>query len=375
MKGPQKSYCDMVDEALLAKQEAEQKSGDTYFPLRPSSAGYCGRKLAYELAANEKIIEKRYETRKPSIIRLLSLGHGIEYHVLRYLDSIPGYKVKFKQQVVSLFNLPSGRLIEGSVDAVMWPSDPTLTPGLLDVKSVGDRWAQAYQSAWDQMKAKYERMQTVERFGEDAFYVKDPIAFLNDVGEDALVANIMQINLYGCSSFMKERKVDHGIVMRYNKNSSKHMEVRFDLSDDLYEYVKEKFCAIETSVMEKRDPALVDRDFALGSQACAFCPYADMCWEGANTKKPYYNTLPKKRWATRIGELGDDKVAAELKEMFDKVMQAESVIDQAKAVEGKILTRMANLRIQRIKLDENNVFEAKELKSPKPHFELRRTKE
>lgn len=372
MRGPSQSFCSLVDEALLKKQKESQEKPDQYFPLRPSSAGYCARKLAYELAAFEGLADKIHEARPASVIRLLSLGNGIEWHVLKYLETITSHKIRYKQQVVSLFNLPSGRLIEGSVDAVMMPVDPKKgTPGVLDVKSKGDGWSVAYKTRWEEEKDRYSRLASVEQFEEDGFYIKDVIAFLNEVGEDALVANITQINSYIGSDFMQERGADWGSILRYNKNNSKHIEVRFAYSPALFALTKKKFSDIENAVLKKKKPELIEKEFVLGSQACGFCPYQGRCWPDVDAKRAHFKTYPKKQWATKVAEL---EGAPALRDYFSELDIASAASSSLDNIETKILKEMESHDVRKIMLDDGRIYEAVFLKSPKPHLELRRSK-
>lgn len=365
--GPKKSYVDLLDETLLANQKKEQE-GKGYYPLRPSASGYCSRKLAYELAAFEGKGEKIHEDRKPNVIRLLGLGHQIEYGALKELALIPGMSIKFKQQVVSMFKLPSGRIIEGSTDAVMWSEE---SRGLLDVKSVGNRWSAGFQSRWDEMMHHYDTLTTMVKFGHNSWWVEDPIAFFEEVGEDSLVANITQVNLYACSPFMQERGIDHGSIFRYEKASSQISEVRFKPSMELFNRVKRRFGDIEKAVA-KGDPELVKRDFGLGSQACAYCPYRSKCHPSANATKEHYKTMPKKNWAERLENL---EGAPLLEKLFNDYLTQEKVVKDHEITKAAILKELADHEIRKVKLQDGQVFEVKTLQSPKPHNQLRRGKE
>jgi len=356
--GPERSYCALLDEALLRKQSEAAPSA--YFPLRPSSAGYCGRKLAFELAAHQGRIQPRPEVKKPNIIRLLDFGHSVEFHALRQFQAVTGIKQRFKQQVVSIFKLDSGRLIEGSTDVAFETGD---SRGLVDVKSVGVRWSKAYQNTWDEMLAKYESMSTVIKFDDNAYYVHDLEAFLEEVGEDALVANLAQLNLYLCSDFMQERGYDHGVIYRYAKNDSRHMEIRFRPSFTHKETIRQKFSAIEAAAK----PTDIPRGAVLGSMACAFCPWASECWpEIVNTKHEYFDTLPKKTWPVRA--------PAALQKLFDEWIEAETAMVKAQPSMTKIIDGMLQAKIKKVRLTDNSVFEIVFLKSPKPRYELRRSK-
>jgi hypothetical protein len=363
--GPAKSYCTLVDEALIKKAEGE-RDNNKYYPLRPSAAGYCARKLTYDTMAFLGIWPKKHEERKPSVIRLLSLGHSIEYHALRNLELIDGFQVKYKQQTVSMFRLTSGRLIEGSIDAVMWSDEHK---AVLDVKSVGDRFDSAFATKWKATEEKYDKLPSMEKFDESAWHIADPVAFLNDVGPDDPVAqNIQQINLYLCSDFLKERGVTHGVIYRYAKNNSAHQEIRFAPSETLFHHTKAKFDEIEQAALAKK-PERVEREMPLGSMACAFCPYAEDCRPGYNTKKDWFKTFPPRKWPTKIGELS---YAEELEELFAQRAKHEAETMSSEAVANKILLLMEQEQVEKLQLEDGSIYERKFLKSPYPHFELRK---
>ena len=365
--GPEKSFTRMVDEALTARAEADKlKPG--YNPLRPSAAGYCARKLAYDYSAFLGYSEKIHEDRKPSVIRLLNLGHSIEYQALKELDMIPGFSVRFKQQVVDMFTLPSGKRIEGSVDALMVSDDHKV---LLDVKSVGLRWHSAFGNSWKNMMEKYDRLPTMQQFDDNAWYIDDVIAWMDEIGEDALVANVTQINLYACSQFMKDRGVEVGVVYRYCKSNSETMEIRFKTSPELFERVKAKYSLIEAAV-EAKTPEIVPKEFVLGSQACGFCPYQKRCWPEVSAKKEYFNTFPKKDWPERVGDLD---AAPELTKLFSQLHTHQNSLDQKEITEQLILKIMIESQVDKLKLEDGAIYRRVFLRSPKPHFELRRSYE
>ena len=355
----------MLDEALTKKDAEEQAAPSKYFPLRPSAAGYCAKKLSYQLAAYRGTGPHMPDPRKPNIKRLLDLGHNIEYHALKiFKDALPEMKQRFKQQVVDMFRLDSGILIEGSTDVAFIDQK-----ALVDVKSVGPRWSKGYKSTWDEMLAKYEDMATVIKFDENAFYVHDIKAFFAEVGEDALVANITQLNLDLCTEFMRARGLDHGVIYRYNKADSRHMEIRFAPSMELFEDIRVKFNHIDKACSAGGPgPDAVPRGAMLGSMACAFCPYAAQCWpEVADSRKEWFKTMPKKQWATDAG--------SELGQLFTELGTHKAAETETERLTAAILSVMVGKEMKKIKLDDGRVYEAKYLASPKPHYELRLTKE
>ena len=376
--GPEKSYCDLLDEAIEAKlkQEQEDKKSGKYkgaFPLRPSAAGKCSRALAYDLMSWRGFADYPYETFKPSVYRLLQLGTSVEWSALRNFKEVKSIRQAYGQQTVTLFRLPEYKdqpsiLIEGSVDSVFINDK---SKGVVDVKSVGNGWSAAYSNRWDEMLAKYAGMSSLHQFGESAFYADDVIAFLQELGDDRLSENIIQINGYCMSQFMLDRGIDHGAVYRYSKVDSKHMEIRFRPSEQLFRYVEDKFKRINEAVIDK-EPERIEKDYLLGAMQCSFCPYKTMCWPEADAKKSYFKTLPPKKWPKRTSEMGETGDTLEmLVKQLDVVSEAAADL---KPLEKDILKIMVDAKQYRIELSDGRVYEAKFLKTPQPHYELRRSK-
>lgn len=385
--GPEKSYCQLIDDQIEATQAEERANPKpSYFPMRPSSAGYCGRKVAYDYAAYEEILPREVEIRKPNIIRLLGLGHTIENHAISFMYKLPGYKIKYKQQTISMFKLPSGRIFEGSIDLVV--EDPNGELCVMDIKSVGNGWNQSFKTRWDSLFDKYERLPSVKRIDTFGFYIEDPMAFLDEVGEDALTANIVQLNLYACGDFLQDRKVSHASVYRYEKNGSQHMEVRFKPCMKLYEATKAKMSLIETAVLTTK-AALADlkegdtiplqyieavpKDYVLGTMACNYCPYVQRCWPGATNKDKWSSTGGgKKKWATKIEEV---EGSLELEAMFDRLELLNDASTEKDLLEKEIILHLDSQQVIKVKTAKGKVYDLVQLKSPKPHIELRKGKE
>lgn len=365
--GPQAGYTDLLDFEITEKLKSEAK--DKFFPLRPSSAGACSRRLAYDLMEYYGHAEYEKELQKPEVYRLLNLGHSVEFSALRNLELLHGFKLKYKQQVVTIEKLKpyaeeEAPLIEGSIDVVLW-SD--VYKCVLDVKSQKDGWSVAYKSRWEETLDKYKRMQTLQRIGESAYYADDLDKFIAELGDDFLVDNLLQLNLYATTSFAKERGIDHGVIYKYNKNSSQHYEIRFRPSEALKQQVIAKFQAVYNAV-QQRKPELVKKDCQLGSMRCAFCPYKQKCW-GEDALKAWFKTMPKKKWATKSREVEGAE------ELFAKYLALEPSLAEHEVIEKQIIKLLSEKEITKIKLDSGAVFDLKYLRSPREHFELRKGKE
>lgn len=378
--GPQESFCDLIDNHMLAMEQAKTTK---YYPLRPSASGYCARRLAYDLMDYHGYKSYGKEEKKPSVLRLLNFGHSVEFSALRNMDGLPGWDVKYKQQVLSMFRLDptepgtTGRLIEGSLDAVLW-SDAHRA--LLDVKSVGDRWSGSFKGKWEELLDKYSNMKSLVPFGNvdakegyKAFYADSLEDFIAELNGDFLCDNLYQLNLYACSPFLVERGISIAVVYRYNKNDSRHMEIRFRPSQAVYQQTFQKFNSINQAVA-RRDPESIDRQSFLGSFRCAYCPHAKHCWGDADSLKAWFATFPEREWPVRLNELSNSEAAQRLAGLFADYTAEKSHTSEADKIETQILEICTQEKITKLQLDNKQVYEVKYLKSPKPHFELRRGK-
>ncbi len=290
--GPEVGYVDLIDNALLERQAKEQSQPSQWNPLRPSAAGKCARALAYEFHEyrGKAVYEK--EVRKPSIIRLLNLGHSIEYHMLRMMGDVEFFKVKYKQQVLTFFPISETERIEGSIDFVIYAPQHRAVG---DVKSKGDKFYQYKKTKWDMEITKLKNMASVQTLSSQAFWVEDLKAFLEELDDPFFADNFLQLNLYACNSFMQERGIDHAFILRYNKNDSRVMEVRFKPSPELAAYVEKKFTRIAQTIDTDQSPEEIEKEFDLGSIRCAFCQFASKCHPGADALKAFFATFRNKR--------------------------------------------------------------------------------
>ena len=294
--GPKVGWTDLLDHRAMEdiKEDAARRRGA--FPLRPSSAGQCARKLGYELQeyqAGKPLYEG--EQKSPATRRLLNLGYHVERAVVWDMKLLKGFaKAKYLQQVVTIMQIKDGPLIEGSLDLVL-KADGTVC--LMDVKSAKDKFDRFYATKWDATLAKFGENPHVVTLSDTAFFIKDLPAFMKEHNDPFLNDNLYQLNLYGCTDFAKERNVDHCSIYKYNKNDSRHYELRWAPCEATSELVKEKFERVYTTLKEGK-PKDIARDYGLGNIKCAFCPYNGDCWgkDKEAIKKEFYRTLPKKRW-------------------------------------------------------------------------------
>lgn len=369
--GPQTGYTDLIDEALL-KVEAEKDSN--YFPLRPSAAGYCSRRLAYDLMQYRGHATYEKEVKRPDTLRLLNLGSSIEWHSIKNFDLIqkvdPTFKVKYKQQSVVLFRLEDTQeLVEGSIDlALVGTNDGAI----LDVKSKGDKFSKAFKTAWDESIEAFRNFKSLVTISETAFYAPNLETFLEELKDPFFADNFHQVNAYLCTEWSKQHGFTHGAIYRYNKNDSQHLEIRFAPSDNLFRAFQDK-CNKVNAAVEKQDPESVPKDYMLGSSRCAFCPYAKECWGDADSLKEYFKTFPQKQWPVD-SKLLDDGLDDEIEALYGQYQVGVLEAAAKEEVEEKILKIMTDSGVEKIRFKNGDVYEAKYLKSPKPHFELRRSK-
>lgn len=348
MNGPT-SYVELLNSILIEK-DLERDIGN---PLRPSNAGACARRIAHEFAGFLGLEEIVKEKRKPSVLRLLNLGHFIESQVVEDFKDMPAFKVKYTQQEVDIFTLPFGTEVTGHTDLGIFADG---VAGILDVKSMGDRWEAAFVSKWEKLIAFYSRLSCVEHFGEDSFWVEDLGVFLEAIGtDDSLYKNLVQLNLYACCDFLKKKRVDHGSIIRYNKNNSKLMEIRFKPSQEVFNKTEDRFKLIE-SACQHEDVKLVPKERVLGSTDCAYCLYRPKCWPKASREEIYAGS-PKKKWAIE---------AADISEAFAFKLSQYQVVEEHSfdkdELEKAIILDLDQAGVSKVKLGKV-VYEVKHLKS------------
>lgn len=343
--GP-KSYVDLLD-AVVKNRASDQPNSS---PIRPSNAGTCTRRIAYDYLGFLGKGEVIHETRKPSVERLLKLGHFIETHVVDDLKDIPDMGVRFTQQLVEMFILPGGTTVEGSTDAVMWSKE---VRGVLDVKTIGDRWHNHFASKWDGLMKDYERCSTT--FGTNSFFVEDLGAFLRKIGpSDSLYKNLIQLNLYACCEFLQKRCVDHASIIRYNKNNSALMEIRFAPSMSVFEETEQRLALVEAAGLAG-DVTIAPKERVLGDMDCTYCPYKDQCWPGT-PKKEFYKTMKPKEWAAR---LNNDEIEGLFAHRANAELAAEDLVD----IDRELISLLDNMSVNKLELNNGDIFEVKVLKT------------
>jgi hypothetical protein len=379
--------------------EEEDQSLNT-FPLRPSAAGRCSRSLAFELW--------RYlgkpgafptEKKSPATKRLLSLGSSIEYHSIRNFQSItkknPDFKITYKQQIVLLFQLDPANendkkppTIKGSVDFALENLKQGYTI-FLDSKSAKDKFSQAYSTKWDETIDDLINMESTQTISIDhddegrqcvgaSFWVPNLPAFVKELQDPFFVDNFTQLNLYCCTDFAKQINVPAGAIYKYNKNDSRHLEVRFAPSQELFDEFKTKCQGIYNLVMnaESLDDLKKRRcEFPIGTMKAAFCPCSIYAGEerGAGLKA-WFATFPPKAWPTDTKKLKNKEVEA----LFGDFLQAEQDAERAEKIEQNLVGILIEENVNKVKLQNGQIFEVKHYKTGGvmngPRTALKRTK-
>lgn len=380
MIGPDKGYVDILNHLTVERLKELRETGKdvSKTPLRPSAAGSCERELAYNLMEFHKLAKYDKPLNTADGHRIFSLGHSIEYNLIKEFRDIMGdfFQIKYQQQSLSWGKLTAHKnpsmtqFLEGSLDLVLW-SDKFKC--IADVKSKKDKYSSWRNSSWDEYADKLSKMRSVKQISENSYYADDLDAFITELHDPFFAANFLQLNLYANSDFIIERGIDHGAIFQYNKNTSQLREVRFRPSPTLAKYVIDKMQAALNAV-DNGNPELAVKEFQLGSIKCAFCSYTKMCWSEEDPKKAFFKNLPNKRWATDIARLEDQELANELFELYDEYLDVSSIASQKEVLEQSILDLLVANNIDKIKFDDGNIYEVKFLKSPREHFELRRSK-
>jgi hypothetical protein len=376
IRGPEVGYVDLLNYETTEHLKKEQAEGRHYqkSPLRPSAAGKCTRELYYEMMQYSGKARYATEIHKPEVHRLLNFGHTVESHIIRQIEQhLKMVNVRYKQQTLSFYRLEAkndpklSQWLEGSLDLCVWSEQWKC---VIDIKSKKDRFSSHRSSKWDEESQKFSRMRSVYPMTDTSFWVEDLEAFVEELNDPFFTANFLQLNLYLNSDFLKERGVDHGAIIQYSKNDSRLREVRFAPSQALFDQVRTKFQTVIRAVDEDNEKLAV-KDHAFGSMKCAFCSFKAECWN-EDALKGWYKTLPAKAWPKdthRLGRLGDT-----LEELFQEYQKTDAVLSERDRKEAAIIKLCTDNEIQKQKLGNGDVYELKYLKSPSPHFELRRSK-
>ncbi len=377
--GPPVGYTDLLRDTLSQKSaaqlERQRLQGGDKNPIRPSSAGKCERELAYELIEHAGLAWFEKKPLDPELQLIFSLGHSVEYNILREFGAVDLIKVAYKQQSMLFFKIDAKNPklsvhVEGSSDAA-FISEKHGWRGLIDIKSKKVKHSKSFTDSWDELYTKLSGMKTITKIpdSQDAWWIEEPLAFLKELNDPFTAMNFWQLNLYANSDFFVAKGFDHCALIYYDKNSSRLRELRFKPSREMYDLTEARF-RNAVAAADAADPDLAKAEFPVGSMKCAFCNYNKAC---SNTKdqdalKAFFKTLPPKYWPKEAGVLGED-FEAKLAEFHE----IDSVTAKKEALERDLTAALAEAKIYKVRLGGigGPVYELKTLKSGN---ELRRGK-
>lgn len=376
MLGPEKGYLDILDEHIMSQAEKSAGEQRVYSPLRPSAAGKCVHELATEYAQYKGLLPTKQEVISPELSRIFSLGHSIEWMMIREMEKVPGFKIKYKQQVVRFGQLSDGTNLEGSLDLTIFFNGHG---GICDWKSKKDRFSGYGATGWNEADEGYGKMASVEQVSDSFFWINDLQEFLSELRDPWLKPNFLQLNLYACTPFIKESGIDHASLFYFNKNDCRLREMRFRPSEEVYEQTKAKFNKVHDLVTSINYSVAGEDSVQLAKYAAEVvngtrCPVSsncNYCWPD-EAKRAYFSTLPPKKWAKDTSYLG--KNGEEIEALFLDYQDTITQMATGEVVHDAIVKKMLDLDETKIRLANGEVWEAKFLKSPRPHHELRRSK-
>lgn len=375
--GPQFGMNEIID---AFTQSVMEKNDKKWSPIRPSAAGKCEMELGYEQMEFRGHATYKKEQKTSSVHRLLNFGHSVERHVIdemykAFAQSPEPIVINYKQHRLDFGRMPDGSMLEGSMDLGVEMGKWKIA---YDIKSKGDKYSQFYKSSWDEFVEKLEATGFAVKFGDDAVYITDTDAFLASGFDPFFLNNIHQLNFYVCNKFLVERGYNLAGILQLNKNDSRLREIRFTPSQKAYEATKAKFERVIRTVDEDKSPLKLTKEFTLGSMKCGFCAFRGECYPEEDALKTYFRTLPPKQWAKDLDRL-PQKAQDELRPLFEMYMALGDTLDKQEKTEEKIIKILDSHKVYKVKLNKDQVYQMKRLKSGGPgggeRYVLRRSKE
>lgn len=372
--GPQTGITDILEYVTeeKIKQDAElAKTGEKrYNPLRPSAAGKCSRELALELLGYRGLKYYPKPLITPEVYRIFSLGHSVEYDILKHFKLLP-FEIRYKQQQLEMFRIKrkdkkaKPEFLEGSCDFVLWSDN---CRGIGDIKSKKAKYSSYRNSSWEEDFEKYNAFASTEQISPTSLWIEDLEKFLVELGEDFLADNFWQLNAYANSKFIKDRGIDFATLIYYNKATSQLYELRFKPNKVVYKQLEAKFNRISLMVDEEKVPDQCD--FTPGTIRYAFCGCHQMLEPGTeDPRKLWFSTFPPKAWPKPVKEL-----PKEVQESLEEWVKIETATIAKQSLEDRIVAQLLKAKVKKVKMSQTDIFELKFLKSPKEHYELRRCK-
>jgi len=347
MIGPTKSYLTLAEEAFKPPTQHEKS------PLRPSAAGICERALY--IAYQEYLQNKPIKALTHREHRIFSLGHSIEANIIELLSENPDFKVVYKQQVVDhvLATPSSAHLLEGSLD---WCLISDKHKVIMDAKSRKDRQL-GQSSMWDSDITQLSQLGEI--VDDNCIYIDDLYSFVKQSKDATMVKNVIQLNVYATSNFCVDRGIDHASIIRYNKNDSRWLEVRFKPNPGVLAYVLIKF----SRVMQAQSIEELTGECQPGTMEQRYCPACSVTTSvviprGMKT----VNALP----ATP----SQAHALTKLPHNF-QVLASAAAFSLASKAQDPLIQYCLDNNIHKIVIDSNTVLGLRLFKSPKEHYEFR----
>lgn len=364
-----------IEDQIKKDDEERLKGIIKRFPLSPSKFGGCARSLAMDLSEFVGMGVFPLELMDPRAIRRFSRGYDIEYSLIKQLKKYVPIEQGFGQQYLSMDVTPDGKyVIGGSLDTLFITEEPMI----VDIKSKATYYSSYRSDSFEETFEEIANMPGVTLFGTKAMFIEDIDDFYNRFNKDDFLSRyFLQLNAYGAcdwgANFRSNLYPDViGVkavsLLFENKNNHVMAEVRWKPSRKLYDMAIQRMKDIyQYVVIDKKDPTKYTADFTLGSLACRLCPRKAACW--GDTRHPYNG--PKKAWPKDANRLQNSGQLEAIYEQYKNALTDKAEHDR---LEQELVLAMSNSGENKIKFSDGSVYEIKELKSPKPHLSLRRSK-
>lgn len=364
-----------IEEEIQKEDQDRLKGIVRRFPLSPSKFGSCSRQLAIDLAEFVGSGVFPLELIDARAKRRFARGYDIEYSMMKQLKKYIPIDQGFGQQYLNMAPTPDGKyIIGGSLDTLFITEEPMI----VDIKSKATYWSSYRSDKFEEEFSQIGSMPGVIQFGERAYYIENIEEFYELYPRDNFISRyFLQLNAYGACDWAASFKSNlfpdvTGIkavaLLFENKNNHFMAEIRWKPSRKLYEETLERMQAIyKWVVIDKKDPAKHKAEFTLGSTMCRLCPRKAACW--GDSRHPY--TGPKKQWPIDSDKAPNNEGLEETYQAYKKALNAKIDHDN---LEKELLAKVVATEEQKIRFSDGEVYELKYLKSPTPHYELRRSK-
>lgn len=236
-----RSYLGVLFEAHQREELLKKNGADVRFPLSPSAAVSCGRRLYYDLQNFEEagtVDRDDFSTRQ---LLVFDLGHTIESQLTEVWEKVEAVEyVKNKERFVIYDN--NSLQITGEIDGILIDKGNG-KKFLWDAKSISDAGFNNIKSTLTPKESNY-----------------------------------IQLQLYLHSSMCKEQGIDTAILHYYNKNTSETLMLQFNYDEEVATQALVKLISVYRQWENGLTPA---RDYVLGDGwQCKqpYCAYHNVCY-------------------------------------------------------------------------------------------------